>query len=65
MTIGTTGSQKITLRGSLRGRMPPEGASLSQSQPACAHVVPAQGLYGDCRNRLVVHGKEKVYGSIP
>src|SRR5487761_128674 len=47
MTIGTTGSQKITLRGSLRGRMPPEGASLSQSQPACAHVVPAQGPYGD------------------
>jgi hypothetical protein len=45
--------------------MPLGRASLSLSLLARACVEPAQRLYGDYRNRLVVHGKEKVYGSIP
>jgi hypothetical protein len=62
----TAGSyQEIILRGSLGGRMPLGRASLSLSLLARACVEPAQRLYGDYRNRLVVHGKEKVYGSIP
>ena len=28
-------------------------------------VLPGQRLYKDLRDFLVVHGKEKVYGSIP
>ena len=32
---------------------------------AGASAGPAQGLYGRCRNVVEVHGKEKVYGSIP
>jgi hypothetical protein len=31
----------------------------------CASVLAGQGLYLQQRNRTVVHGKEKVYGSIP
>ena len=40
-------------------------AVLGSSSPASAGVLPAQSLYGAYSDRLVVHGKEKVYGSIP
>ncbi len=32
---------------------------------ACARVVPGQTPYLRQRNHAVIHGKEKVYGSIP
>ena len=47
------------------GRMPPAGASGGQPPLARASVGAGQGLYGRYRDFLVVHGKEKVYGSIP
>jgi len=40
-------------------------AGLSQLLLVPASVRPVQGLYGGYRDRLVVHGMEKVYGSIP
>ncbi len=45
--------------------MPPVGACHGWWQLALASVRPAEGLCGDCRSRVVVHGKDKVYGSIP
>jgi hypothetical protein len=47
------------------GRMPPVRAVGGQAAPAEARVSAGQGLYGSYRDALVVHGKEKVYGSIP
>jgi len=49
----------------LGGETQPVGADLGSSTLARASVLPAQSLYGAYRDRLVVHGKEKVYGSIP
>jgi hypothetical protein len=46
-------------------QMQPVGADLGSSPLASARVLPAQSLCGAYRDRLVVHGKEKVYGSIP
>jgi hypothetical protein len=57
--------QKILSGGTLGGRTPPVRACRGQRQPAPAGVEAVQGLYGGYRNPLVVHGKEKVYGSIP
>ena len=51
--------------GNLGGKMQPSGASQGQAQPAGASVCAGQALYEALRDRLVVHGKEKVYGSIP
>ena len=31
----------------------------------CARVLPGQAFYLRLANMLVIHGKEKVYGSIP
>ena len=45
--------------------MQPVEADRGSPPLACASVLPAQSLYGAYRDRLVVHGKEKVYGSIP
>ena len=47
------------------GETQPVGADLGSSTLARASVLPVQSLYGAYRDRLVVHGKEKVYGSIP
>ena len=33
--------------------------------PACARVLAGQLAYLQLRNRRAIHGKEKVYGSIP
>jgi hypothetical protein len=55
-----------SFRGAIRGaecRL----RALAGGQPplATASVGAGQGLYGRYRDFLVVHGKEKVYGSIP
>ena len=42
-----------------------DGADPGLSPPACAGVLPDQGLYLGRQNRPAEHGKEKVYGSIP
>ena len=52
-------------RGHLGGKTQPAGADLGSFPLVCASVLPAQSLCGAFRDRLVVHGKEKVYGSIP
>jgi hypothetical protein len=68
MAFGAPGSQpspRDHFGGTLGGRMPLAGAGLSQLLLAQASVRPVQGLYGGYRDCLVVHGKEKVYGSIP
>jgi hypothetical protein len=49
----------------LGSRMALARAGLSQLLLVPASFRPVQGLYGGCRDRLAVHGKEKVYGSIP
>jgi hypothetical protein len=45
--------------------MPPVWASGGQRLLAAASVWAGQCLYGHYRDALVVHGREKVYGSIP
>jgi hypothetical protein len=52
---------EIISGGRLGGRMALAGAGFSQLLLAGASVRPVQGLYGGYRDRLVVHGKEKVY----
>jgi hypothetical protein len=59
------GTIPVITRGAIWGRMPPAQACPSLRQPAGANEWPDQRLYGDNGNGLVVHGKEKVYGSIP
>jgi len=56
---------KIFPGGNSGGRMPPAGASEGQPPLGPASVGACQGLDGRYRDALVVHGKEKVYGSIP
>ncbi len=58
-------SGRVHCGGHLGGKMQPVGADLGSSPLASARVLPAQCLYGAYRDRLVVHGKEKVCGSIP
>jgi len=55
----------LILRGTLRGKMLLDSADFRLSPLACASVFPGQALYQDRMNRSSVHGKEKVYGSIP
>jgi hypothetical protein len=45
--------------------MPPAPASEGQAPLAAASVRAGQGLYWRYSDALAVHGKEKVYGSIP
>jgi hypothetical protein len=65
LTVRTDDSTKIIPGGQLGGRMLPAGASEGQPPLATVSVGAGQGLYGRYRDFLVVHGKEKVYGSIP
>jgi hypothetical protein len=65
LTARTDDFTKIIPGGNSGGRMPPAGASGGQPPLATASVEAGQGLYGRYRDFLVVHGKEKVYGSIP
>jgi hypothetical protein len=55
----------LRVRGTLRGKMALGHADWSLSPLAYASVFPGQGLYQGQRDRSAVHGKEKVYGSIP
>jgi hypothetical protein len=45
--------------------MPPVRANWGQLPLAGASVRAGQALYGRYSDALVVHGKRKVYGSIP
>jgi hypothetical protein len=56
---------KIILGGSLGGTMQPVRAVWGQCLLAEACVGAGQVAWGICSDSLVVHGKEKVYGSIP
>jgi hypothetical protein len=59
------GQVQIITGGILGGKTRPVRAELGSSPLAWASVLPARSLSGSFRSRLVVHGKEKVYGSIP
>jgi len=59
------GRPVIILGGTLGGRMVLVSASMGQRQLLRATVSPAHALCVGYRDSLVVHGKEKVYGSIP
>jgi hypothetical protein len=65
LTARTEDFTKIIPGGNSGGGMPPAGAGGGQLPLATASVAAGQGLYGRYRDFLVVHGKEKVYGSIP
>jgi hypothetical protein len=56
---------KIKVRGRLRGKWCLRGPVWGSRVLVCARVLPGQPLYQRHRNRDVMHGKEKVYGSIP
>ena len=56
---------KIMLGGRSGGKTQLASARRSLRPLAWASVRAAQSLYGRYRDLLVVHGKEKVYGSIP
>jgi hypothetical protein len=60
LTVRTDDSTKINSGGNCRPR-----GSRGQPPLATASVEAGQGLYGRYRDFLAVHGKEKVYGSIP
>ena len=47
------------------GGWTPAGACQGERLLLSASVLPAQSHYGSLGDFLVVHGKEKVYGSIP
>ena len=65
-TITLPGAQqKIVLGGNLGGKLALVKAIPGQFPPARASFTAGQAIYGVYRDRLVVHGKEKVYGSIP
>jgi hypothetical protein len=56
---------QIITGGILGGKTQPRRAASGLSPLASASVLPAQSLYAAYRDCLLVHGKEKVYGSIP
>jgi hypothetical protein len=56
---------KIKVRGRLRGKSRSRGPVWGLRELAGARVLPGHALYQGQRNRAVIHGKEKVYGSIP
>jgi hypothetical protein len=65
-TITLPGAQqKIVLGGNLGGKLALVKAIPGQFPPARASFTAGQAIYGVYRDRPVVHGKEKVYGSIP
>jgi hypothetical protein len=56
---------KIKVRGRLRGKSRSRGPVWGLQVLVCARVLPGQLPYQRQWNRSVIHGKEKVYGSIP
>jgi hypothetical protein len=65
VSVRTDDSAKIILGGNSGGRMRPAQASEGRTLLAAASVGTGQALSGRHSDALVVHGKEKVYGSIP
>jgi hypothetical protein len=59
------GRKVLSLGGTLRGEMAFGGAGWGLPKLASASVLPGQELYLGRGNRSSIHGKEKVYGSIP
>ena len=62
---GTGAKPEDDAGGQTGGRTQLASACLSSPQLAWACVVPPQSRCGDYSSLLVIHGKEKVYGSIP
>jgi hypothetical protein len=56
---------KIKVRGRVRGKWRSRVLAWGLWVLACARVLPGQVFYQRQRNRAVIYGKEKVYGSIP
>jgi hypothetical protein len=56
---------KIKLSGRSSGKLCSRGPIWGSRALACARVLADQALYLWLRNLPVIHGKEKVYGSIP
>ena len=56
---------KIKVSGRLSGKWRLRGVIQRLWVLACARVLAGQGLYLRLQNSTVIHGKEKVYGSIP
>jgi hypothetical protein len=56
---------EIISGGNLKGKMLPDDVRARQFQLGGDGVCPAQAAYGLVEISAVVHGKEKVYGSIP
>jgi len=65
LSMRTDDSAKIISGGNSGGRMRPPEASEGRTLLAAASVEAGQALSGRHSDALVVHGKEKVYGSIP
>jgi len=56
---------KIKVSGGLSGKWRLRGPIQGLRALACARVLPGQAAYLRLHNSRVIHGKEKVYGSIP
>ena len=56
---------KIKVSGRLSGKGCPREVVPCLLVLACARVLAGQLIYLQLRNRRTIHGKEKVYGSIP
>ena len=56
---------KIKVSGRLSGKSRLRGPVWGLRVLVGARVLPGQALYLRQRNHAVIHGKEKVYGSIP
>jgi hypothetical protein len=55
----------ITVRGTLRGRTALDKAVSGSPELACASIMAVQGKCLGRKNRPALHGREKVYSSIP
>jgi hypothetical protein len=60
-----TGGNKIKVSGRLRGKSRSRGPVWGLRVLACARVLPGHAPYQGQRDCAAIHGKEKVYGSIP
>jgi hypothetical protein len=65
--VGAVGlhTGKIKVSGRLSGKRSPHGLVQCLRMLVCARVPAAQAIYPGPQNCTVIHGKEKVYGSIP
>jgi hypothetical protein len=65
--VGAVGLQtgKIKVSGRLSGKWSSRGLVRCLRMLVCARVPAAQAIYQGLQNRRVIHGKEKVYDSIP